>query len=129
MGGPSTGVSLSQPGVMLSHRHGSHSMLDLDRHMVHPQALLGSGLPDRMRANSAKSTESLDRRADHPTLSIDEELESLDLDEDDRGNGQLSSLKVGVFQNSLGQSAVGQCLFFLSFSSTLPPSLFSCHSD
>lgn len=88
VGGPSSGVSLSQPGVMLSHRHGSYGMMDVDRHMLHSQASLGGVTSERMKASSVKSTDSLDRRGDLPTLSIDEELD-LDLDEEDGGGGQL----------------------------------------
>ena len=95
MGNPH-GVSLSQPGVMLSHHRpgGPGGFGGVDRHMLHPQNSMGGmsdRMSDRMRANSIKSLDSLDRR-DVPALSIDEEM---DLDIEDEDNTS-SHLKVGV---------------------------------
>jgi len=96
MGNP-LGVSLSQPGVMMSHRNpvslgiGGGAM---DRHPLHPQSSL-SGVSDRMsdkmRANSIKSLDSLDCK-EIPTLSIDKELDDIEAEDEESSSSQF---KVG----------------------------------
>ena len=86
MGGPSAGVSLSQPGIMFSHRPG-HGMREMDPYGHHP--LIGGDKASQGRAGSSKSMEGvLDRRVDTP---IDEEID-VDVEEEE----QEGKFKVGV---------------------------------
>lgn len=78
MGGPSSGVSLSQPGVMISHR--PHSMIDMERLGHRPH--MGGASTDKSSASksgSVKSAESLERAA----LSI-EDFDDIDPGAEDR---------------------------------------------
>ena len=92
VGAPSSNVSLSQPGFMMSHRPGH---LDMDRFSMggvggpHPLHLAGSmgGLAgenkgSQGRASSVKSADSLDRG--HRSLSVEDDFELDPEDEDDQ---------------------------------------------
>ena len=77
MGGPSSGVSLSQPGVMLPHR--PHNMIEVERmgHRPHMGGVDRSSMGGK--SGSVKSAESLERAG----LSI-EDYEDIDPAEEDR---------------------------------------------
>ena len=74
MSGPSPGVSLSQPGVMLSHRPGYGGMLDMDRHGPHPYMGGASGDKGLLAHGGVGSKLTDSRRVDRAS-SIDEELD------------------------------------------------------
>lgn len=84
IGGPSSGVSLSQPGHMISHRHG-HGMMDIHGG-GHPHYMGGASGMEKAsqgRGSSSKLTEQ--GRGNQTTgLSIDEELDLDVEDEEDR---------------------------------------------
>ena len=75
VGGPTSGVSLSQPGVMLSHR--PHSMIDMDPRLG-PRPHMGGASSQEKKSGSVKSAESLERAG----LSIDD-FEDIDPGEED----------------------------------------------
>lgn len=82
MGGPSSGVTLSQPGLMMSHR--PHSMIDADR-MGHRPHMGGASIEksSMSKSGSVKSGESLERAG----LSLDD-FEVMDPGEEDRETSQ-----------------------------------------
>ena len=81
MGSPTPGVSLSQPGVPHSQRHGNQGSgrLDADHRTANPQAMPA----DLGRVAGVKSTESLEP----VRFSLEDEID--DFDEDDRKGGHF----------------------------------------
>lgn len=95
---PSSGVSLSQPPIMLSHRPKSMPLSEMERMSHHQQMVAGmsSEKSSQGRASSIKSVDSLDRRIDATGgLSMEEDFD-LDPGEEEEGEGPPKVCAYGV---------------------------------